>query len=159
MRALLFAAVLVAGCATAVPPTPPTPPAAGLPTSVGACDPSEYFVQHRTPAQAHFRVVIDGQGRAFAVKLTRSFGLEQELMAPALDIARHVFRCRNRLAPDAPRVIEDYVLHFAPVDGALVDAARCGHDVSYPERALQHGLEALVHIGVTLDETGRVEQA
>ena len=74
-------------------------------------------------------------------------------------LVQRVFHCRNRLAPAAPRIIEGYKLRFRPVQGAGVDAVKCGSAAKYPAAALQVGAAMRVLLDVTLDERGRVEQA
>ncbi len=163
MIRLALAAALLVGCRAAPPPrslatpeavAPSLPP----PTSIGACDPTEYYVFRKQPGEAQFRVTLDGDGRPTAVDPASSTGLEPDEMPLATDIARHVFRCRNRLAADAPREVT-YTQRYAPLQLAGVDAAACGKAVTYPFTAEVRAVEADVRAGVALDARGHVDVA
>jgi Gram-negative bacterial TonB protein C-terminal len=124
------------------------------------CVPVEYVALSDQPGELVFDVQLTDSGRAQRVDALQSSSLPDAEVQRALDIVRPAFHCRNRLARDAPRVVHGYKLRFVErLVIPVVDAAACAGAARYPWGAKVRGIEGQVSVGVTLDETGAVEQA
>jgi hypothetical protein len=146
--------VFLAACATAQPDRGPrSEPLDVRSDTPGECEPIEFTLASPAVRDAVLRVGVSPTGRAEQVALIRSTG-DVEEDALALATVREIFHCSNALTREAKRIVEEYPVHFHPVDPPTVDASCIvPDDLPYP------GQEAPLELRVALDETGLVIHA
>jgi TonB family protein len=161
---LLFALAAAAPCGCAhleVGPPPPLHVRSPAPSEEGPCDPVEYTAFAKHAGDVALNVALDDSGHATHVEAVHAHELSPQQIDRAVDIVRHAFRCRHRLAANAPRLYFNYLFRYvANLDVApSIDNAACARAARYPTNAERDGMAASVLVGLTLDEGGRIDSA